>query len=188
MPKVPKVITESEPITEVTKIVQPVAQKNVAGIQINPATEDGNLASILAKLPAALTATGNLKQSLEESTIKQPTDIQDHYAIAVVLHASGAEIASGQSGDVDVGQFLYGETCIDVTAYADMASCDIIVEGKDETSAKYKAIHSFNATAVATNWLPITMLAFRLIRVRWVVNTPGAAPSITFSAALQGKC
>ena len=36
----PKIVTESEPISEVTKIAQPVGTKNVTGTQINPATED----------------------------------------------------------------------------------------------------------------------------------------------------
>ena len=36
----PKVVSESEPITEIVKITQPVGQKNVAGTQVNPATED----------------------------------------------------------------------------------------------------------------------------------------------------
>ena len=36
----PKVVSESEPISELTKITQPVGTKNVAGTQINPATED----------------------------------------------------------------------------------------------------------------------------------------------------
>lgn len=46
----PKVVTQSEPITEIVKITQPVSTKNLAGAQINPATEDGNLASILSRL------------------------------------------------------------------------------------------------------------------------------------------
>jgi len=36
----PKIITESEPISEVTKITQPVGTKNVAGTQVNPATNE----------------------------------------------------------------------------------------------------------------------------------------------------
>lgn len=38
--KVPKVKSESEPISEVTSVTNPIGQKNVAGSQINPATED----------------------------------------------------------------------------------------------------------------------------------------------------
>ena len=49
--KVSKVITESEPISELTKVVEPVSTKDKAGNQINPATEDS-----LAKLmPTAAT-------------------------------------------------------------------------------------------------------------------------------------
>ncbi|MBU2613910.1 hypothetical protein KJ925_05665 [Patescibacteria group bacterium] len=38
--RTPRVQTTSEPIAEVTKITDPVGQKNVAGIQINPATRE----------------------------------------------------------------------------------------------------------------------------------------------------
>ena len=142
-----------------------------------------------AQLPTALTAAGNLKQSLEESTIKQPTDVQDHFAQAVVLHASGAETASGQSGDIDVGQFLYGELCVDTTAVAGTTpTLDVYIEGKDETSGKYKVIwQPAQITAIGTAWATtLATLAFRLIRIRWVIA--GTTPSFTFSAALSGKC
>ena len=50
----PKVVSESEPINEITKvttITNPVGQKNAAGTQVNPATEDS-----LAKLmPTSVT-------------------------------------------------------------------------------------------------------------------------------------
>jgi len=51
----PKVISESEPISEITKvttITNPVGQKNVGGTQINPATED-TLASVKIAVEAA---------------------------------------------------------------------------------------------------------------------------------------
>lgn len=40
MAKVPKTVTASEPIEEVKKITEPIGQKNVAGSQINPATQE----------------------------------------------------------------------------------------------------------------------------------------------------
>ena len=50
----PKIVSESEPISEVAKvttITNPIGQKNVAGTQVNPATEDS-----LAKLmPTSVT-------------------------------------------------------------------------------------------------------------------------------------
>ena len=36
----PKIVTESEPISEIVKVTQPIGTKNVAGTQVNPATED----------------------------------------------------------------------------------------------------------------------------------------------------
>ena len=52
----PKVVSESEPINEVTKvttITNPVGQKNVAGTQVNPATED-SLALVKAAVETAI--------------------------------------------------------------------------------------------------------------------------------------
>jgi hypothetical protein len=65
----PLVENKSAPISSVTEVILPIATKNVAGAQINPATEDGNLASILAKLDVALStraleAGGNLASIL----------------------------------------------------------------------------------------------------------------------------
>ncbi|GAJ21254.1 unnamed protein product, partial [marine sediment metagenome] len=50
--KVPKTITASEPIEEVKKITAPIGQKNVAGTQVNPATED----TLAAQLDITLSA------------------------------------------------------------------------------------------------------------------------------------
>ncbi len=57
---VPKTKSESEPIAEIVKITQPVATKNVAGAQVNPATEDTlALASVVgAAINTALQAGG----------------------------------------------------------------------------------------------------------------------------------
>ncbi len=130
---------------------------------------------------------GNVDQLQQTVAKNLKASIEEHLAATVVLHASGPETTSGNGADTDVGKYLYAETCINVTAFADMASADLIVEGKDETSGKYKTIHTHNFTATGTDWLSITMLAFQHVRARWVINTPGGSPSITFSVALQGK-
>ena len=52
----PKIISESEPISEVTKITQPVGTKNVAGTQVNPSTEN-TLAEIGSIVAHASTTT-----------------------------------------------------------------------------------------------------------------------------------
>ena len=38
--KTPRVQSASEPIKELVRVVQPIKQENVAGVQISPATED----------------------------------------------------------------------------------------------------------------------------------------------------
>jgi len=52
----PKVVTESEPISEIVKVTQPIGTKNVAGTQVNPATED-TLAGIGSIIAHASTTT-----------------------------------------------------------------------------------------------------------------------------------
>lgn len=225
--------TELVPISEINRVIEPIGTSNALGVRINPAREDGNLASILgqlnitlsalrdalrgigtrdfttletdleavlarldvalstraasAQLPTALTPHGNLRLSIAESTIKVPADIQAHLALAVVIAISAARTASGSTGDIDVGRWLVAASCIDVTAIVNMASCDIFLEGRDETSGRYMPIHSRNFTTIGHHWVIIDPLPFRLVRARWVINTPGTLPSFTASVALQGK-
>ena len=80
----PKVVTESEPIAEVTKITQPVGQKNVAGTQINPATED-TVAKLIPTTPIkyvlALTlADTEYSQALLANTKKFRIHLRDFTA------------------------------------------------------------------------------------------------------------
>lgn len=126
-------------------------------------------------------------EDISDANPLQILQIVAHKCEAIVLHASGAETDNGNGADTNVADYLYAESCIDVTAFADMASADLIIEGKDETSGKYKTIQSHNFTGTGTDWLTITVLAFKYVRARWVINTPGASPSITFSIALAGK-
>lgn len=134
------------------------------------------------------TAAGNLKVSLEETTIKQPTDVQDHWQENVVISPSGAKTASGNTADIEVGRFIAGEVCLDVTAVSGTTpTLDFYLEGKNQLSGKYKVIWSQTGiSAVGTFWSPtITTLAFRYIRARWVVG--GSAPSFTFSVSGEFK-
>jgi len=77
----PKVVTESEPISEIVKVTQPVGTKNVAGAQINPATED-TLARLIATTPTkyalALTlANTEYSQALPANTKKFRIHLRD---------------------------------------------------------------------------------------------------------------
>jgi hypothetical protein len=63
---------------------------------------------------------------------------------------------------------------------------DVYIEGKDQVSGKYKTLFSQTGiSAVGTWWFTITTLAFKYIRVRWVIG--GTSPSFTFSVGMEGK-
>ncbi|RLI83693.1 hypothetical protein DRP04_00810 [Archaeoglobales archaeon] len=136
-----------------------------------------------------------LRIALANSEILQPIDIQSHWGEAVTLLASGERTADGTGDDVNVEKFMVGELCIDVTAvsgaFASGEGLRVIVEGKDEVSGKYRTIYdSYDSlgamiTSPITDWLTITTLAFRLLRVRWEIS--GTDPSFTFSVSMQGK-
>ncbi|MEM2405645.1 MAG: hypothetical protein QXR05_10930 [Candidatus Methanomethylicia archaeon] len=134
-----------------------------------------------------ITAAGNIKVALKEADIKQPVDIQDHWVENVVLLPSAARTASGNTTDIDVGRFLYGEICIDITAVSGTnPTLDIYIDGKDQYTGKYKVLFSHTGlNSVQTIWDTITLLAFRYIRVRWVVG--GTSPSFTFSVSGEFK-
>ncbi|MEM1523122.1 MAG: hypothetical protein QXU69_08850, partial [Thermofilaceae archaeon] len=142
---------------------------------------------LLAMLTNLITAAGNLRVSLQETTIKQPVDVQDHWTESVVLLPSAARTASGAGSDVDVGRFLYAEVCVDVTAVSGTDPVlNVYVEGKDRYTGKYKTLLSFeNISSVQTLWGTITMLAFTLVRVRWTIS--GTSPSFTFSVSGEFK-
>ncbi|MEM1523516.1 MAG: hypothetical protein QXU69_10825, partial [Thermofilaceae archaeon] len=85
------------------------------------------------------------------------------------------------------GRFLYAEVCVDVTAVSGTNPVlNVYVEGKDRYSGKYKTLLSFeNISSVQTLWGTITMLAFSLLRVRWIIS--GTSPSFTFSVSAEMK-
>lgn len=133
------------------------------------------------------TSAGNLRVALKETDIKQPVDVQDHWSESVVLLPSAARTAGGSTGDIDVGRFLYGEICIDVTAVSGTNPVlNVYIEGKDRYTGKYKVLFAHeNITSVQTIWDTITMLAFTLIRVRYTIF--GTSPSFTFSVSGEFK-
>ena len=93
----PKIISESEPISEVTKVTQPVGTKNVAGTQINPATED-SLAKLIATTPtkyavALTSADTEYSQALPANTKKFRIHLRD-YATFRLAYVTGKVAAS----------------------------------------------------------------------------------------------
>ena len=69
----PKMVSESEPISEIVKVTQPIGTKNVAGTQVNPATED----TLVKLMPTAATkyavamTSANTEYSQALSSVKK---------------------------------------------------------------------------------------------------------------------
>jgi hypothetical protein len=99
----------------------------------------------------------------------------------------GTVTSSGQTSDFDTGYFKQAEVCVDVTGVSGSGpTLDVYLEGKDQTSGKYKTIwHPTQFTAAGTQWFTITDLIFRYVRLRWVVG--GTSPSFTFSCGMEMK-
>lgn len=134
-----------------------------------------------------MTYVGRKPVQITEATIKQPIDVQDHWCENVVLLGSAARTSGGTTSDINVGRFLHGEICIDVTAVSGTSpSLNVYVEGKDQYSGKYKILHSSTGlNSVQTVWATLSPLVFTYIRVRWEIS--GTSPSFTFSVSMEGK-
>ena len=137
-------------------------------------------------------SSGNLKTVISDSDIQVPTDARNHWYEAVTLLSSAARTSTGTASDVDVGRFIAGVICIDVTAVSGTSpSLNVIIGGKDEVSGKYNTIHTESGiTATGTYWKTITLstdppLAFKYLRVRWEIS--GTDPSFTFSVSMSAK-
>jgi hypothetical protein len=165
-----------------TDLLLSIVLKDSAGTELS-----SYIKNIDKAISALLTASGNVKIALVETTIKQPIDVQDHWQERVALLPSGARTSSGNTADIDVGRFICAEICLDVTAVSGTSpSLDVYIEGKDQVSGKYKVLFSQTGiNAVGTWWFTITTLAFKYIRVRWVIS--GTSPSFTFSVGMEGK-
>jgi hypothetical protein len=134
------------------------------------------LQSLSDKLPSSLTSLGNLKVAILE-----------HYSSSITLAAPAARTTSGNSGDIDVGPFIGGEVCIDVTSVSGgNPSLDVFIEGKDQLSGKYKELGSKTGiTTTGTFWITLSDVYFRYIRASWIIS--GISPSFTFSIGMEAK-
>lgn len=133
------------------------------------------------------TASGNLRISVQESDIKQPIDIQDHWVESVILSGSSAKTSNGSTSDIDVGRFQYGVFCIDVTAVSGTSpSLAVYIDGKDQYSGKYKVLYQQTGiNGVTTIFSETLTIPFKFIRVRWEIS--GTSPSFTFSVSAEMK-
>jgi len=184
------VILKDSTGAELSDYIKNLNIAKIAGITITPRDWSSDLAKLqnLDKaLSALLTASGNVKIALVETTIKQPVDIQDRWQESVTIASSGARTADGNTSDIDIGRFLYGEFCLDVTAVSGTTpTLDVYIEAKDQLSGKYKVIWSQTGiNAVGTFWSGVLTLPYKYVRARWVIG--GTSPSFTFSIGLEAK-
>lgn len=154
-------------------------------VALSTVATESTLSDLYTLMGNLITALGNLKISIEEATIKVPVDIQDHYADIVEISAISAKTSSGNSGDIDVGKYICGEICIDIIGVTGTGTIDITIEGKDQTSGKYKTLFSHTGiSATGTYWDTIETLAFKYIRASWTIT---GFTSVTFSISMEAK-
>jgi hypothetical protein len=80
----PKVVSESEPITEIVKvttITNPIGQKNVAGTQVNPATEDSlaDVKTAVQTIDNFISGTRGLVTEDNSAAIKAAVEVIDNF-------------------------------------------------------------------------------------------------------------
>ncbi|MEM0457409.1 MAG: hypothetical protein QXI01_06810 [Nitrososphaerota archaeon] len=179
-----KFSSDGSTTTNILKEDDPLNIAQISGTNLTPRDWSNDFAKLQN---LNVTAAGNLRVALLETTIKQPIDVQDHWSESVVLLDSAARTASGSSADIDVGRFICGEICVDVTAVSGTSPVlNVYVEGKDRYTGKYKVLFAHeNITSVQTIWDTITTLPFSLLRVRWTIS--GTSPSFTFSVSGEFK-
>ena len=114
----PKIVSESEPISEVTKIAQPVGTKNVTGTQVNPATEDTLAAQLnitLSVLRDAICAAAPDNKTLNDLY----TQIREFYE---PKSAYSSSVSAALTVDLDTGLYggrTYSEIWVKSSAAAD---------------------------------------------------------------------
>lgn len=172
--KVPKVVSESEPISAVTSVTNPIKTENVAGTQINPATED----TLAAQLDITLSA---LRDAIKEY-------------LARVTEVSVA------SGDATGGSTT---TLVDSLAVWEVNKwTDAIVEITDISANKhyYVTVVSNTATTLTFAAIAVTVVAGDYYEIRMALNPANiekwggtnltgrdiSADSLALVTALQG--
>ena len=137
---------------------------------------------ILSKL--TFDANSNLKIDNANYEVMAPTDIQAVYKSKATLY-SGTVSTSGNTADIDVSQFTVLEIALKVTNIGGTnPALSVYIEGKFEDTGDYKPlVYQENITSTGIWFFTITKLAFRYIRVRWVVS--GTSPSFTFTVVAQ---
>ena len=152
----PKVISEAEPISEIDRINKPVGSKDVAGNQVNPATEDTLAAQLnitLGALRDAICAAGVDAKTLNDLYTRILEVQQNVYSQLI-----GADETVAQSITLDVA----GRTLLDIYASAGVAATFRLDVSNDNTNW----ISDYLTWAAVTEVKETHTNAFRYLRLK----------------------
>jgi hypothetical protein len=150
----------------------------IAGETVGLAKDD-TVKNLLSK-----DSSGKVKVDNANYEAMAPSDIQAVYKDKAILY-SGTVTSSGNSADINVSNFSVLEIELKVTSVSGTSpTLSVYVEGKFEDTGDYKPlVYQEGITGTGTWFFTVTKLAFRYIRVRWVVG--GTNPSFTFGVYAQ---
>jgi hypothetical protein len=139
------------------------------------AADDGAIATLGTTTDASTqnTVIGRLQQLISLQTANKFANL--------TMHASQAETVSGQTADVNVGNYQEGIFFLNVTAVSGTNSTlDIKIQTKDPVSGTYFVIASFTqVTAVTNQVITIPNCLGSIINASYTLG--GMSPSFTFS-------
>jgi len=129
-------------------------------------------------------SASNLKIDNANYEVMAPVDVQAVFKSKATLF-SGTVSASGNTADIDFSNYTVVEIELKVTSVSGTnPTLSVYIEGKFEDTGDYKPlVYQENITGTGIWFFTITKLAFRYIRVRWVVS--GTSPSFTFTVVAQ---
>jgi hypothetical protein len=135
------------------------------------------------KYPTPIIGTVPIKHV--ESAIALPFDQQYRRKENLGTLYSGTVTASGNSANISVDNFSAAELELKVTAVSGTnPTLDVYIEGFFEATGDWKPLASQTGITTTGVWFfTISLLVFRIIRIRWVVG--GTSPSFTFTVAGQ---
>jgi hypothetical protein len=144
--------------------------------------DHSGIKDILSKL--TFDSASNLKINNANYEVLAPADIQAVFKSSAVLF-SGTVTSSGNTADIDMSNFTVLEIELKVTSVSGTnPALFVYIEGKFEATGDYKPlVYQENISSTGIWFFTITKLAFRYIRVRWVVS--GTSPSFSFTVTAQ---
>jgi len=110
--------------------------------------------------------------------------VKSRFKTTIMSYTCGATFSSS-SYDIDLSDVSALEIELQVTSVSGTnPSLSVYIEGKFEYTSDYKPlVYKENITTTGIWWFTITQLAFRYVRIRWVVS--GTNPRFTFTVTGQ---